>query len=48
MRGEGNWADLFSTMFKLHRARVGMSDDGPEMSTEHFTNGRPKQATLFE
>ena len=48
MRGEGQWADLFSTMFKLHRARVGMSEEGPELSTEHFTNGRPRQDNLFE
>jgi DNA repair photolyase len=48
MRGEGEWADLFATMFKLHRKRVGMREDGPALSTEHFTNGRPRQGTLFE
>jgi DNA repair photolyase len=48
MRGEGNWADLFSTMFKLHRRRAGMSDEPLELSTAHFTNGRPRQGSLFE
>lgn len=48
MRGEGEWADLFSTMFKLHRRRAGLADRGPELSAAHFTNGRPTQGTLFE
>ena len=48
LRGEGEWADLFSRMFKLHRGRVGMSERGPSLSAAHFTNGRPKQGTLFE
>jgi DNA repair photolyase len=48
MRGEGNWADLFSTMFNLQRGRLGMSEHGRELSTAHFTNGRPKQGSLFE
>jgi len=48
MRGEGEWADLFSTMFKLHRARAGLAGHGPELSAAHFTDGRPKQGTLFE
>jgi DNA repair photolyase len=48
MRGEGEWADLFGSMFKLHRARAGIAEDGPELSAAHFTNGRPKQGELFE
>lgn len=48
MRGEGEWSDLFSRMFKLHRQRVGMSPRGPELSAAHFTNGRPRQGELFE
>jgi DNA repair photolyase len=48
MRGEGEWADLFSHMFKLHRKRVGMLDKCPELSAAHFTNGRPRQVSLFE
>jgi DNA repair photolyase len=48
MRGEGNWADLFSRMFKLHGQRAGISDGGPELSAAHFTNGRPRQGDLFE
>jgi len=48
MRGEGEWADLFSRMFKLQRRRAGMADDGPELSAAHFTNGRPRQGELFD
>ena len=48
MRGEGEWVSVFGAMFELHRRRVGMSDDGAELSTKHFTNGRPRQAELFE
>ena len=48
MHGEGEWSELFSRMFKLHHKRVGMSDDGPELSAAHFTTGRPRQGELFE
>lgn len=48
MRGEGPWADLFSKMFKLHKRRLGFSEDRAGLSTEHFTNGRMKQGNLFE
>jgi DNA repair photolyase len=48
MRGEGEWADLFARMFKIQRQRVGMSTSLPELSTAHFTNGRPKQGLLFD
>jgi DNA repair photolyase len=48
MRGEGEWADVFGAMFKLHRRRVGLSDRGPVLSAAHFTNGRPRQGELFE
>jgi DNA repair photolyase len=48
MRGEGEWVNVFGAMFELHRRRVGMAEDGPELSTRHFTNGRPRQAELFE
>jgi hypothetical protein len=48
MRGEGEWAEVFGAMFALHRRRVGMSDEGPELSAAHFTTGRPRQGDLFE
>ena len=48
MRGEGEWADVFGAMFRLHRQRAGIGDDGPDLSTAHFTNGRPRQGELFE
>jgi DNA repair photolyase len=47
MRGEGMWADLFLSMFRLHRRRVGLDDGGPELSTVHFTTGQPRQGILF-
>jgi len=48
MRGEGEWADVFSRMFKLHRQRVGMAGHGMELSAAHFTTGRPRQGELFD
>ena len=48
MRGEGEWADVFRDMFRLHRKRCGMAERGPELSTAAFSNGRPVQGTLFE
>jgi DNA repair photolyase len=48
MRGQGDWADLFSHMFKLHRRRVGMSEEWPALSAAHFTNGRPRRGMLFQ
>ena len=48
MRGEGPWADLFSKMFNLHKRRLGLSEYRAGLSTEYFTNGRMKQANLFE
>jgi DNA repair photolyase len=48
MRGDGEWADVFSRLFKLLRDRLGMDGRGMELSTAHFTNGRPRQGTLFD
>lgn len=48
MRGEGEWADVFSRLFKLHRERLGLDGRGMDLSAEHFTNGRPRQGTLFD
>lgn len=48
MRGEGEWAEVFGAMFELHRRRVGLADEGPELSAAHFANGRPRQGELFE
>jgi DNA repair photolyase len=48
MRGEGEWADVFSRMFKLHVRRLGLTGEGMELSAAHFTTGRPRQGTLFE
>jgi DNA repair photolyase len=48
MRGEGDWADVFSRMFKLHRDRAGMTGHGMDLSVGHFTTGRPRQGRLFD
>ena len=48
MRGEGPWADLFSSMFKLHKRRLGFNEARTELSTAHFTDGRMKQGKLFD
>jgi DNA repair photolyase len=48
MRGEGEWADVFSRMFKLHRDRAGLTGHGMDLSAEHFTTGRPRQGNLFD
>ncbi len=48
MRGTGEWADLFSEMFELHRKRLGLGKSGPVLSTAHFTNGQLRQRSLFE
>jgi DNA repair photolyase len=48
MRGEGEWADVFSRMFKVHVRRLGLTGEGMDLSAAHYTNGRPRQGTLFE
>ena len=48
MSGEGEWADLFGDMYRLHRRRYGLADDSPELSTKSFTNGQPEQGSLFD
>jgi DNA repair photolyase len=48
MRGEGEWSEVFNEMFRLHRARVGMSNKAHHLSVAAFTNGRPKQLSLFD
>jgi DNA repair photolyase len=48
MRGEGEWADVFSRMFKVHVRRLGLAGEGMELSAAHFTTGRPRQGTLFD
>jgi DNA repair photolyase len=48
MRGEGEWADVFSRMFKLNTRRLGLLGRGMELSAAAFTTGRPRQGTLFD
>ncbi len=44
MRGEGIFADQISQMFHVARRKVGLPDDGPELSTAAFR--RPEGAQL--
>jgi DNA repair photolyase len=46
MKGEGIWAELISSVFHLHRERLGLPKEGPELSTAAFRN--PNQRSLFE
>ena len=48
MRGEGEWADVFSAFFKLQRKRIGMLESRPMLSAAAFRRPRPVQRTLFD
>jgi DNA repair photolyase len=48
MTGQGEWAELFAQMYQLHLKRNNLSERGPELSAAAFTNGRPKQRSLFD
>jgi DNA repair photolyase len=48
MKGEGEWAEVFREMFRLHRRRLGMDERMGALSAESFDNGRAKQLSLFE
>jgi hypothetical protein len=46
MSGEGPWAEAFNRLFQVARARAGLGQPLPPLSTEHFR--RPgSQPTLF-
>jgi len=36
MRGEGVWADQMKALFELGKREAGITEDIPELSTEHF------------
>ncbi len=46
MKGEGPWAELIRSVFKLHRERLGLVPRGRELSTDAFR--RPGERTLFD
>lgn len=48
MKGEGEWAEVFRSMFRLQRKRLGMTDRMRELSAAAFTNGKPQQPSLFD
>ena len=48
MSGEGEWAEVFGKMFRLQRKRIGLAERGQSLLTALFSNGRPKQGSLFE
>jgi hypothetical protein len=46
MRGEGIFAEQIAQMFHVARRRVGIPDEGPELSTAHFRCPGGKQLEL--
>ncbi|MGP8199192.1 MAG: PA0069 family radical SAM protein [Limisphaerales bacterium] len=46
MRGEGIFADQISQMFHVARRKVGIPDDGPELSTDDFRRPAGSQLAL--
>ena len=47
MRGEGEWADMISTLFKMSCRNSGLNSTYPTLSTEHFRRLQHGQADLF-
>ena len=47
MRGEGEWRETFSRFFKLTKAKTGIRDDIPELSTASFRRPGLQQGELF-
>jgi DNA repair photolyase len=47
MRGEGIFADQISQIFHVARRKVGLPEDGPEMSTADFRRPQGAQLSLF-
>ena len=47
MRGEGVQAELVRNLFKLHRNRLGLNREVPELSTASFRRPGPAQGSLF-
>ncbi len=47
MRGEGEWADMMSNLFKISCRKYGLNASHPPLSTEHFRRYRHGQADLF-
>jgi DNA repair photolyase len=48
MRGDGPIADMVRNMFLVHRARLGLDEHGPELSTASFRRPGPAQQLMFE
>lgn len=47
MRGEGEWADMMSSLFKMSCRKNRLNLTHPPLSTEHFRRLRHGQADLF-
>ncbi len=47
MRGEGEWAEMISDLFKMSCRRNGLNRSHAPLSTEHFRRLRHGQADLF-
>src|SRR5262245_3907471 len=46
MNGQGPWAEIIRSVFHLHRERLGLPREVPELSTAAFRN--PDQRSLFD
>lgn len=47
MRGEGEWADMMSNLFKMTCRKHGLNANHPSLTTEHFRRLRHGQSDLF-
>jgi DNA repair photolyase len=48
MSGQGEWAEVFRHLFQVQKKKCGLDAPMPIPTAEHFTNGKPKQLSLFE
>jgi DNA repair photolyase len=48
MKGEGPLAQMIHDQFRIHRRRVGLQEQAPELSIESFRRPGPVQRRLFE
>lgn len=47
MRGEGEWADMISSLFSMSCRKLGLNKKYPPLATQHFRRLRNGQSDLF-